>query len=145
MARSLVIMNRSDLIGAGQSERKSRSVLVRLRTFSERSLRPELLGDFRDLLSFTLEIPAHGRLEPCIREPVHGVGRLRQVAARQLVLALRAGFGPREFVGDGELDGLIVAKLEMQEGAVLDGAPVAAIEAIAADEMQGAGDISSAL
>ena len=54
---------------------------------------------------------------------------MRQVAARQLVLALRAGLDPREPVRDRVVDGLVVAELEMQERVVLDRAPVAAVTA----------------
>jgi len=50
------------------------------------------------------------------------MGRDREVAPRQLVLALGSGFDTREAAGNGELDGLIVADLEMQEGVMLDSA-----------------------
>ncbi len=54
------------------------------------------------------------------------MGGHRQVAAGELVLALGAGLDALELAIDGELDGLVVAELEMQERVVLDGAPVAA-------------------
>ena len=54
---------------------------------------------------------------------------MRQVAARELVLALCAGLDAREPVGDRIIDGLVVADLEMQERVMLDCAPVAAIRA----------------
>ena len=60
-----------------------------------------------------------------------GIGGLRQIAARQLVLALGAGLDARQLVGDRVVDRLIVAELEMQERMVLDGAPVAAIDRVA--------------
>src|SRR5262249_14289308 len=41
---------------------------------------------------------------------------------------------------DRVFDGLVVAQLEMQARVVLDGAPVAAVEAVAADHVQRAGD-----
>ena len=63
------------------------------------------------------------------------IGGLRQVAARELVLALGAGLDARELVRDRVLDGLIVAELEMQERVMLDRAPVAAVERVAADEI----------
>ena len=69
-----------------------------------------------------------------------GIGGLRQIAARQLVLALGAGLDPRELVGDRVFDGLIIAQLEMQERMMLDGAPVAAIDRVAPEEIDGAGD-----
>ena len=68
------------------------------------------------------------------------IGLGRQVAARQLVLALGPRLHARDSVGDRELDGLVIAQLEMQAGMVLDGAPVAAVEAIAADHVQRAGN-----
>ena len=70
------------------------------------------------------------------------IGRHRHVAARQLVLALRAGLDPRELVLDREIDRLIVAQLEMQERVVLDRAPVAAVERVAADEVDRARDVA---
>jgi hypothetical protein len=39
-------------------------------------------------------------------------------------------------VGDGEIDGLIIAQLEMQAGVILDAAPVAAVKRLAPDEVQ---------
>ena len=54
------------------------------------------------------------------------IRRGRHVAARDLVLALRACFDPRYFVGERIIDGLIVAELEVQERVMLDRAPVAA-------------------
>ena len=55
----------------------------------------------------------------------------RPIAARQLVLALRAGLDHLQLALDGEVDRLVVADLEMQEGVVLDAAPVAAVERVA--------------
>jgi hypothetical protein len=43
-------------------------------------------------------------------------------------------------VDDGVFDGLIVAELEMQEGMMLDRAPMAAEQRMRADEVDGAGD-----
>ena len=77
-----------------------------------------------------------------IGDPVRRIGRDRQVAARQLVLALGAGLDARQAVLDGVVDRLVVADLEVQAGVVLDGAPVAAVEAVAADEVQRAGNRS---
>ena len=75
-----------------------------------------------------------------IGDPVQTMGALRQVPPRQLVLALRAGFDPREPAGDREIAGLVVAQLEMQERVVLGLAPVAAEERVTADEIERAGD-----
>src|SRR5450759_1041528 len=65
-----------------------------------------------------------------IGDEMRGIGGVRQVAARQLVLALGAGLDARQSVGDRVFDGLIVAQLEMQERMVLDGAPVAPVDRI---------------
>ena len=69
--------------------------------------------------------------------------RHRQVAARQLVLALRAGLDHLQPLGDREVDRLVVADLEMQEGVVLDAAPVAAVKRVRADEVDRAGDVAA--
>ena len=62
---------------------------------------------------------------------MRAVGRRRQIAAGELVRALRAGLDPREPMRDGEVDGLVVADLEMQEGMLLERAPIAAVERVA--------------
>src|SRR5665647_638924 len=80
--------------------------------------------------------PPQGR----IGDEMRGIGGVRQVAARQLVFALRAGFDAAELMGDRKVDRLIIAQLEMQKRMVLDGTPVAAIERVGADEVDGAGD-----
>ena len=71
---------------------------------------------------------------------MRGIGGRRKVAARQFVFALRAGLDPGQLVLDRVVDGLIIAELEMQKRVVLDGAPVAAIDRVAADEIDGAGN-----
>ncbi len=68
------------------------------------------------------------------------IGGVRHVSACQLVLALRAGLDADQSVLNGEVDGLIITDLEMQERVVLGRAPVAAVEGVAADEVDGAGD-----
>ena len=50
--------------------------------------------------------------------------RHRAIAARQLVRALGAGLDPRQAMSDRPFDGLIIAKLEVEERDVLAGAPV---------------------
>ena len=73
-------------------------------------------------------------------DPVGGVGGDGEVAPRELVLALRTGLDDGQLAVDGEIDGLVVADLEMEIGVVLDAAPVAAEEALAADEIDRSGD-----
>ena len=53
---------------------------------------------------------------------------------------LGPGLDPLQPVGDGVVDGAVVAGLEMQEAVLLDTAPVAAIERIRACEVEGACD-----
>src|SRR5262245_65066013 len=65
-----------------------------------------------------------------------------EIAERELVRALRDGFTPRELPLDGEFDRLVVADFEMEEGVVLDAAPVTAVERILADEIERARDIA---
>ena len=67
------------------------------------------------------------------------VGGLRQIAAGDLVRSLRAGLHVLEAVGDGVVDGLVVARLEVQKRVMLDAAPVPSEEGVAADEIQCAG------
>ncbi len=71
------------------------------------------------------------------------VGRDRQIAAGQLVLALGAGLDALELVLDGVFDGLIVAELEVQERVVLGRAPVASEQRVRAAKVDGARDEAS--
>ena len=73
-----------------------------------------------------------------MRDPV-GAGGPGQVAALDLVLALRAGLDAQAAF-DREVDGAVVAELEMQEGRVDDGAPVAAVERLSPQQVERAGD-----
>ena len=63
---------------------------------------------------FTLEVAGHGGAQGRIGEPVRGPGEGRLEAARELVLALRAGLEALQAVADAVLDALVVAGLEMQ-------------------------------
>ncbi len=75
---------------------------------------------------------------------MRGIGGLRQVAARDLVLALRAGLDRLQAARNRKIDRLVVADLEMQERVMFDRAPVAAEQGVGADEIDGAGDPASA-
>src|SRR5262249_10193577 len=61
------------------------------------------------------------------------------IAARELVFTLSARFHTRELQLDGELDGLVIAKLKMQERDVSNTAPVATIKCFTADEIERGG------
>ena len=69
-----------------------------------------------------------------------GVDGGRKIATGDLVLALGARLDAGQAAFDGELDGLIVAELEVEEANIFQCAPLAAVEGVAADEVQGAGD-----
>src|SRR5690349_2426509 len=74
---------------------------------------------------------------------MRGIGGVRQISARELMLALRTGFDNLQLVLDRKIDRLIVADLEMQERMMLDRAPVAAEQRIRADKIDGARDPSA--
>ena len=80
-----------------------------------------------DVAALALEIIGDGAPKAGMGDVVSRMGGDGQIAARQLVLALRAGLDPRQTLLDREIDGLMVADLEMQEGVVLDAAPVPAV------------------
>src|SRR3546814_4565746 len=89
-----------------------------------------------DWCSSVLNRPAEVRVDD-----VMGLPGLRwPVAARQLVRALRPCFHMFQAMGDGVVDRLIIAQLEMEEGHVLRAAPIAAVERVRADQVQGPGD-----
>ena len=71
---------------------------------------------------------------------MRGIGGDGQVAAGKLVLALGARLDAGEAMGDGIVDGLVIADFEMQHRVMLDRAPMAAIEGVGADEIDGARD-----
>ena len=81
--------------------------------------------------ALALEVVGDRAAQRRIGDVVRRIGRHRHVAARELVLALRAGLDPGELVLDREIDGLVIAQLEMQERVMLDRAPVAAVERVA--------------
>ena len=74
----------------------------------------------RDVLPFMNEKRGHRVPQAVMGDVVGGVGGDGHIAARQLVLALGAGLDACEIVGDGEIDGLVIADLEMQVAMVLD-------------------------
>src|SRR4029453_2788186 len=89
-----------------------------------------------------LQIVGYGAAQAGIGDVMRAIGLDREIAARELVSALCARFHPREFPRDGEFDRLVVADLEMEEGVVLDAAPVTAVEGVLADEIKRARDIA---
>jgi hypothetical protein len=90
--------------------------------------------------ALVLEVVGYRRMKPGVADIVHRARRNGQVAARQLVRALGAGFDGFQATLDGEVDGLVVAGLEVQAVVIFHAAPVAAIQRVAADEVDRAGD-----
>src|SRR5690606_13316368 len=68
----------------------------------------------------------------------------RQITARELVLPLRAGLDRGQAMGNRIVDGLVIAKLEMQGAMVLDASPIAAVNGVGSKEVQGAGNAAAA-
>src|SRR5690606_2465165 len=71
---------------------------------------------------------------------MHGYG---PVAPGQLVLTLGPGLDNFEATLNGEVYRLMITDLEVQERVVLDTAPVAAIECVRTDEVDGACDVAA--
>src|SRR3546814_9096262 len=69
-------------------------------------------------------------------------GRHGRIAARQLVLALGARLNSLQSPRDGKIDGLVIAKFEMQEGHVLHTAPITSIQGLGANHVERPGDRS---
>src|SRR5712691_3624009 len=86
----------------------------------------ELLAGRRHIGALALEEILDRAAQPGIVDVMRGIGRGRQVAAGDLVLALRARLDAGELRFDGVLDRLVIAELEMQERMVLHATPVAA-------------------
>src|SRR5690606_9335515 len=112
----------------------------RLGVLAERRPLAEEQLVLRDALALALEELGHRGAEAGVGDPVHRPGLDRLVAAGELVPALRPGLDPGEPALDGEIDCLIVAQLEMEEGPVDEAAPVAAVERVGADEVERPGD-----
>ena len=74
---------------------------------------------------------AQSRMGNVMRRPCGN----REIAPRQLVLALRAGLDNRQSIFNSKINSLMIAKLEMQEGVILDTAPVSTKKPVGADEI----------
>src|SRR5258706_13869006 len=82
----------------------------------------------------------HEAVEGGMGEPMEGARGLGKEAARMLVLPLGAAFEERDAALDAELDRLVIAGLEVQPRHVLAAAPVAPVEGVAPEEVEGRGD-----
>src|SRR5438552_4021057 len=90
------------------------------------------LLDHRRLLG--LDVRGDRAAELWLADPVGAVRERRRQAALQFVLPLGARLEQRAAAGDGALDELVVAELEVEHLVVVEAAPVAAIKMGAALE-----------
>src|SRR6476660_2544484 len=75
-----------------------------------------------------------------MREPMEGARGFRQEAPRVLVLALRSALEEPDAALDAEFKRLVVARLEMKAGHMLDASPVAPVEGRRPEDVQRGGD-----
>src|SRR3982074_1611932 len=108
--------------------------------FAKRRSVDEFARGLRHIGAFALEIVRYRSAQVGVGDVMRRIGGLRQIAARQLVLALRARLDGFQAAPNRKLDRLVIADLEMQKRMMLDRAPVAAEQGIGADEIDGAGD-----
>ena len=78
-----------------------------------------------DLPRLVVEVVSDRIPQALVGDPVRGIGGHGQVAAREFVRPLGTGLDALQSVGDGVVDGPVVAGLEVQEAMLLDTAPVA--------------------
>src|SRR6201981_2939093 len=102
------------------------SYVVGDRHLAERRRRGKLVAGHLHISALALEIIGDGAAQGRIGDVVRRMGGHRHIAARELVLALRARFYALEPARYRELDRLVIAQLEVQERVVLDRAPMAA-------------------
>src|SRR4051794_32819215 len=91
---------------------------------AERRHRRKLVPDRAHIGALALEIIRDRAAQRRVGDVMAGKRGDRKVAARELVLALRARFDAREAMLNGVIDRLVITELEMQERMVLDRAPV---------------------
>src|SRR6266446_9271956 len=114
--------------------------ILTARAFAERACLPEFPSGGLHVGALALEIVVDRPPQAGIRNVVRRVGGVRQIAARELMLALGAGLDAVEPVDDPIFDRLVITDLEMQERMMLDRAPMAAKQYAVADEVDRAGD-----
>src|SRR5688500_280131 len=127
---------------AGNAAGAAASILLLTLALAERTVLAQQLAHLFDIGALAGEIVADRPAKAGMRDIMGGMRRHRQVTAGELVFALRSGLDPFQPFRKGEVDRLVIADLEMQEGMILDAAPVTAVERIAADEVDRAGDIA---
>src|SRR5690242_10191367 len=106
-----------------------------------------LLGKESDVTGdgapLALEIIGDGTAKTGVGDVMGAIGLARQIAAGELMRALRPRLDAGQPVLNREVDRLVVADLEMQKGVLLDATPIAAVERIGADEVERTGDIAA--
>src|SRR5437868_9253948 len=128
---------------AGDVPRHGRRTPARRRDLVRRAVgevAPQPFDFGRDALAFGFQELGNRVTEAPVRNEVRAPGDYRLVAARNLVLALRAGLNASEAMVDRPFDRLVIAEFEVEEWHFLGAAPVAAVERVRADEIQRAGD-----
>ena len=74
------------------------------------------------------EIATNGVCQPRFVDVVHTVGRLRVEAAEVLETAARAGLEARDPFAQAQIDGGVVADVEVQMSQLLERPPVASVQ-----------------
>src|ERR1700722_15835782 len=105
----------------------------------------ELVHLVRDRAALALEEILDRVGEAGVANPMRAVGRGGEITALNLVRALRPGLDAFQAARDREIDGAVIARLEMQEGKIADAAPIAAVKRVATHQVQGARDVAPVL
>src|SRR5687767_8038300 len=95
---------------------------------------------FHDRGALARQIVRNRLAKILIHDVMRRPGWLWKIAAQKLVAALCACFDALETARNGKIDGLVIAGLEMQERNVGQGAPVAAVQSRAVEEIQRPGN-----
>src|SRR5258708_9359117 len=91
---------------------------VLLGGFAKRSGVGKFAPGFGDIGAFMPEIVRYRAAQIGVGDVMRGIGGLREISARDLVLALRARFDGFQAAPARKIDGLVIADLEMQEPAM---------------------------
>src|SRR6202521_6220045 len=124
----------------GASSSGKNSAALDPQVLPERGGFGELAADSLDVGAFAPQIVGDGAPQGRIGDMMGRIGHDRNIAPRDLVLALRPGFDPRKPMRNRIFDGLIITQLEMQERVVLDRTPVASVARMGADKIEAPGD-----
>src|SRR5208282_5867591 len=130
--------------GVGAARRALRSATMARRSgaiglLAEGGEEGELLALEPDRATLAREVIADRLGEAGVAEPMGAKGRLRQIAALDLVRPLGARLDALQAAGDRVIDGAVIAALEVEEGKVAFRAPVAPVERGAAAEVERSG------